>query len=99
MTIRQPVYPAYGSGQVLTPAAASATATIRTGNKQLILTNLGTNVCYVRVGQSGLGAATTADYPIPAGAQVVVTRNEQDTQLSHISAAGTTLHAMNAEGF
>lgn len=99
MTTRAPIQPAYGSGQVLTPAAASATVSIAKGNKQQVLTNLGANVCYVRIGAVGLGAATTADFPIPAGAQVVVTRSDDDTQLSHISASGTTLHIMGGEGF
>lgn len=98
MTIKAPVQPGYGSGQVLTPGAAAATATLRTGSKQLILTNLGTNVCYVRVGQS-VANASTADYPVPAGAQVVISKAMDDNQLSHISATGTTLHVMTGEGF
>lgn len=99
MTTRAPVQPSYGSGQTLAPAAASATAAIPRGNKQEILTNLGANVCYVRIGAVGLGVATVADYPIPPGAQVVVTRSDEDTQLSHISPTGTTLHVMGGEGF
>jgi hypothetical protein len=99
MTARQPVQPVYGGGAVLTPASSAATATLVTGNKQLILTNLGANVCYVRVGQTTVIAATTADYPIPAGAQVVITKSLDDDKLSHISASGTTLHVMNGEGF
>lgn len=99
MTTKAPINPAYGSGQTVTPAAASATVTIPKGNKQQILTNLGAAVCYVRIGRTGLGAATVADYPVPAGAQVVVTRADEDNQLSYISATGTTLHIMNGEGF
>lgn len=98
MTIKAPVQPGYGSGQVLGPGVASATATLKTGSKQLILTNQGANVCYVRVGQSA-AAASTADYPVPAGAQVVITKAMDDNQLSHISPLGTTLHVMNGEGF
>lgn len=98
MTIKAPVQPGYGSGQVLTPAAGAATATLTIGSKQLILTNLGTNPCYVRVGQS-VANASTSDYPVPAGAQVVITKAMGDNQLSHISAAGTTLHVMLGEGF
>jgi hypothetical protein len=98
MTIKAPVQPGYGTGQVLSPAAAAATATLKTGSKQLILTNLGANVCYVRVGQS-VANASTADYPVPAGAQVVITKAQDDNQLSHISAVGTTLHVINGEGF
>lgn len=99
MTARQPVQPAYGSGQTLTPAAAAATVTIAKGNKQLILTNLGANVCHVRVGNTSIANATTADYPVPAGAQVVISKSDEDDKLSHISASGTTLHVMNGEGF
>lgn len=99
MTTRAPIQPAYGSGQTVTPAAASATVAIPRGNKQQILTNVGAAVCYVRIGAVGLGPATIADYPILAGAQYVVTRGDEDTQLSHISPTGTTLHVMNGEGF
>jgi hypothetical protein len=99
MTIKAPVQPGYGSGSIVTPAAGSATITISKGSKQMILTNLGANVCYVRIGSAGLGVATTADYPVPGGAQVVVTKAMDDDQMSHISAAGTTLHHMKGEGF
>lgn len=98
MTIRAPVQPGYGSGQTVTPGAGAATAQITTGSKQLILTNLGTNPAYVRCGQS-VANASAADYPVPAGAQVVITKAEADNQLSHISPLGTTLHVMSGEGF
>lgn len=98
MTIKAPIQPAYTTGQTLSPGAASAVATITRGNKQQILTNLGANVCYVRIGVGAI-VATAADYPVPAGAQVVVTRSEADTALAHISPLGTTLHVMNGEGF
>ena len=99
MTIKAPVQPAYGSGQTVTPAAGAATITLTPGSKQLILTNLGTNPCYVRVGQTTVANASTSDYPVPAGAQVVISKAMADDKLSHISAAGTTLHVMNGEGF
>jgi hypothetical protein len=98
MTIKAPVQPCYGTGQILSPAVTSATATLTPGSKQLIMTNLGANICHVRVGQS-VAAASTADYPVPAGAQVVISKAEGDNQMSHISATGTTLHVMNGEGF
>ena len=98
MTTRAPIQPAYGTGLTMTPAAASAAVAIPKGNKQQILTNLGANVCYVRIGAAGV-VATAADYPVPAGAQVVVTRSDDDSQLAHISPLGTTLHVMNGEGF
>ena len=96
MSAQQPSNPAYTSGQVVSPAAGAASITLA-GNKQVCLTNLGANVCYVRIG-TGTIAATTADYPVPVGAQTVITKAETDTVLSHISAAGTTLHVMTGEG-
>lgn len=96
---KQPIQPAYGSGVPLAPGAASATATVAKGNKQLILTNTGANICYVRVGPATVAAATVADYPVPAGAQVVVTKAQDDNTIAHISPLGTTLHAMGGEGF
>lgn len=98
MTIKAPVQPSYATGQTVNPAAGAATMTLTTGSKQLILTNLGANPCYVRVG-SGTIAATINDYPVPAGAQVVITKAMNDDKLSHISPVGTTLHVMNGEGF
>jgi len=98
MTINARVQPGYGSGQTVTPAAAAATVSLSGCSRQLILTNLGANPCYVRVGQ-GVPNASTSDYPIPAGRQVVISKAPADNQLSHISAAGTTLHVMNGEGF
>jgi hypothetical protein len=99
MTINARVQPAYGTGQVLTPAAGAATANLTAGSKQLILTNLGANVAHVRVGQTGLAAATTADFPVLPGAQAIISKAMSDDKLSHISASGTTLHVMNGEGF
>lgn len=99
MTIKAPVQPGYGSGQTLAPAAGAATAQLTAGSKQLILTNLGANPAHVRCGQAGLAAASAADYPVPAGAQVVISKAEADDKLSHMSPLGTTLHVMNGEGF
>lgn len=99
MTARQPIAPAYGTGQVVTPAAASATVALTKGSNQLVLTNVGAAVCYVRVGDTGMPAATTADFPVPANTQVTITKAQDQNALSHISAVGTTLHIMNGEGF
>lgn len=98
MTVKAPVQPGYGSGQTVNPAAGAATAQLTPGSKQLILTNLGANPAYVRCGQS-VANASAADYPVPGGAQVVVSKAEADNQLSHMSPLGTTLHVMNGEGF
>lgn len=100
MSAMQPISPAYGTGQIVAPAAASAVATLIKGSNQLVLTNLGAGVCHVRVGYAGdAPVATTNDYPIPPNQQVTITRAQGQDALAHISAAGTSLHIMNAEGF
>lgn len=97
MSAEQPFNPQYGSGQVLSPAAGSANVTVPP-TKQLILTNLGVNVCYIRCGESSQ-TATTADYPVPPGLQVTITKDERHLNMAHISAGGTTLHVMGGEGW
>lgn len=97
--LEQPVAPLYGSGAVVSPAAASANVSgLSSAREQLLLTNLGSQVCYVRTGASSQ-TATTADYPVPPGLQVVITKPAGHTNMAHISAAGTTLHYMLGTGW
>lgn len=98
MTINAPFCPAYTQGKTVSPAAAAASTTIGKGAKNLCLTNTGSNICYVRTGVSDI-EATAADYPVPGGAQVVISKDEQHDTLSYISASGTTLHAIPGEGW
>lgn len=98
MTIKAPFQPSYTLGQVVAPAAAAASITIGAGSKQLCLTNLGSNICYVRVG-TGTIAATTADMAVPPGVQITISKAQDDSVLSHISALGTSLHVIPGEGF
>lgn len=94
----RPFNPAYGSGQVVAPAAAAAAVTnLNKGDQNVVLTNLGANVCYVRIADAG--DATTTDYPIPSGAQVSLTKAPGQTRLSHISASGTSLHIITGNGW
>lgn len=98
MAILETFAPAYGSGIVVSPGAASASSTIGRGSKSLTLTNLGTEVCYVRVG-AGTVTASTADYPMPIGAQVSISKNQDHDTVAYISANGTSLHIIPGEGF
>jgi hypothetical protein len=93
-----PFAPAYTQGQVVAPAAAAASIAINSEAKNVCLTNLGANVCYVRIGNAPI-AATTADYPVPVGMQVLITKGDGQNTLSYISAAGTSLHVLPGEGF
>lgn len=103
MTIRQPIEPSYGSG-VISVLGAAGTATVDLPKtRQVIITNQGANPVYVRVGSVMFGAsvpaATTADYPVPPNAQVVITRGSDNTRVNLLSPAGTTVHVMGGEGW
>lgn len=99
--IIQPFFPQYGSNQVLTAGAASATANITKASKQVRVVNTGANKGYFRVYDSSNGAqaATTADCPVAAGAAVTVTKGGNQDTIAYISANGTTLEVMTGEGF
>lgn len=98
MSIFAPFNPAYTSGQTKTSAALAASFSVAAGTNQVCITNTGSNIAYVRIGV-GSFSATTADYPVPSGAQVVLTKAQDDTVVSHISASGTTLHFICGNGF
>jgi len=95
----QPFAPHYGVGQVVTPAAAAADAApLNADDQVVVVTNLGTNIAYVRIAASG--PATVADYPVPPnGGQVPLKKGIGETRLSHISAAGSTLHIITGNGW
>lgn len=93
-----PFAPSYNRGIIVTPAVASASTTISGNSQTLCLTNLGANVCYVRLSDVAT-TASTADYPIPGGAQVTISKPREYGILAHISAAGTSLHIIPGEGF
>lgn len=96
--IKAPFQPAATQGQTVAPAAASAAITMGFGNKNICFTNLGANVCYVRIGPAGI-IASAADYPVLPNSQIVLSKQQDDNTMAHISAAGTTLHAIPGEGW
>lgn len=98
MTIIATFAPSYTKGVSVSPAAPSASTQVGAGSKTICLTNTGANICYVRIGVSGV-AATTADYPVLSGSQVTISKNMDDTHVAYISASGTTLHIIPGEGF
>jgi len=97
MTVRAPFNPQRGSNQVTTPAAGSAEISLDAQSKSVRLVNVGANICHVRIG-AGTQTATTADTPIRAGSEVVLSKADGENKLAHISAAGTTLHVQTGEG-
>ena len=94
-----PFSPGYNRGVIVSPGAASATATVTGATQTVCLTNLGANVCYIRFGETAPVVATTADYPVPGGAQVTITKPGEYSLMAYISAGGTSLHVMPGEGF
>lgn len=97
MTVRAPFQGQRGANQVLTPAASSASVALAKGTKSVRLVNVGAAICHVRIG-TGAQTATTADTPIRAGSEVVLTKADDDDTMAHISATGTTLHVQTGEG-
>ena len=99
MTVLATFNPSYGTGQIVSPGATSAAVSIGAGEKTVCLTNLADVICYVRVGGSAV-VATTADYPVPPGGQVTITKGQDSNYLAHIApAGGGSLHVMTGEGF
>ena len=97
MAALQPFSPQYGNGQTITTGAA-ASVTVEKHALNVCFTNLGANVAYVRMG-SGTVVATAADFAVPAGVQVVLTKKDGDDVLSTYSAVATTLHVISGEGW
>jgi len=91
--------PSWGSGQSLTPGAVSASVAFGAGRKSFVVTNTGSVICYVRTGKSDI-TASAADYPVLAGSQVSLTKDQDHTHLAHIAASGSgALHIIPGEGF
>ncbi len=99
MTVKATFAPSYTKAVTVVPGAASAGSNVGAGSKTLCLTNLGTTLVYVRV-STGPADATTADYPVPIGAQVSISKPQDDDTVSYISPDGAgSLHIMPGEGF
>jgi hypothetical protein len=101
MTVMATFNPAWGSGTTASVTATSGNVLRGLGSKSLCLTNLGTDVAYVRTGVGSSLTATTADYPVLPGSQVSITKGMDDNYVAYICAAteSTSLHIMAGEGF
>lgn len=100
MSLHQPFFPHFGSNQVLTAGASSASAVLHRGPKQIRVANTGANKAYIRTYDSTDGAqsATTADYCIQPGTAAVISKIHHNA-VAYISATGTTLEIMTGEGW
>ena len=98
MTVRAPFLPSYGTTQNVSPAAASASATMGFGNKTIRVRNTGTtNMMYFRTG-AGSATATAADMPVGPGESVYISKPQDHDTVAYISASGTTASITAGEG-
>jgi hypothetical protein len=100
MSVQAAFNPAYGSGVIVSPGAASASSTIGLGSKALVITNLSSTVLsYIRVGE-GSQTATTADYPVLPYTQIVVSKAQDQNTVAYIApGGGGSIHIMAGEGY
>ncbi len=98
MSINQPVFPIYGSGQTIATSATSQSVTVPRDAKQLLITAIAQNQ-YVRLSNSeNPSAASAVDFLIPAGNYRLISKGSQDV-LSVVSPSGAgSVHVIAAEG-
>ena len=94
--------PIYGQTKQITVGVASAAVVLTdSSTEQVILTNVGVNLIYVRVGTVAASAVLLTDFPVLPNAAIVITREQSQvtngaqvqTFVSAIAAAaGNTLH-------
>jgi len=97
MAIKAPFQGNRGENQVVTPNGTSASVPIAASNKSVRLVNVGANIVHVRIGP-GAQTATTADTPVRANSEIIVSKGDGDNVAAYISASGTTLHIQAGEG-
>ena len=97
MTIKAAFEPRNGVNLTATSAASSASVSLDAQAKSVRLVNSGSNICFVRIG-IGAQTATTADMPVRANSEIVVSKGDGEDTLAHISATGTTLYIQTGEG-
>ena len=92
--------PIWGQGITASVTSTSGNSLKGFNSKSLCLTNLGTDVAYVRTGVGSGTTATTADYPILGGAQVTIGKPNDHDYVAYVCAAAeaTSLHIMPGEG-
>ena len=98
-----PFNPKYGSTTSGSATATASVLAVAASSKQILLTNSGTQVVFVRITQSGSTTdATAADIPVLPGTQLMLTKpslsgaaGDDYSRLSYIApgGAGSTLYA------
>jgi hypothetical protein len=104
MELFQPFSAHYGATSALTITAAQSTVvfTPQSANPQILLTNVGTAVIFVRIQPtSDTTAASATDVPILPNTKLVLTRGtgEAFTLRATAAGAGSTLYVTPGIGF
>lgn len=102
MTVKAPFQPIYGSNQVATAAATSASLPINQAARSIRVLNNGAGSAYFRVYSStdgSPGTASAADYPILPGVSVTLSKSLGQDRVAFLSTAGTTLEIITGEGW
>lgn len=100
MSVPQPIFPAYGSGQSISTSTTAANATLAKGDyKQLRLTAT-TVGCYVKLTDStSTAVATVADLLVPVGQALTISRGPEQTRISVTAVSATgLLHVCGCDG-
>ena len=105
----QPFGPYYGKTQTAAVNGAGAFTGLPASSKQLVLTNVGTVVIYVRATiASDATAASAADMPVLPNSQITISKSGNDTdgspqgwtRLAYFSAgAGSSLSVTPGDGW
>jgi hypothetical protein len=92
--------PAYNTGVMVTPNVTSQSVKLGFTSESLVFTNLGGTTVFVRVGTATSGTpATISGYPVVAGSQVSIGKDQDDDTVSFISPGGAgSLHIIQGIG-
>ncbi len=107
MTGQKTFGPAWGKGINITAGGTASDslvddrAAMNGGSQQVVVTNKGTDLVYVRMSKAdNVIDATTADYVIMPQAQVSLTKFQDFDTLSVIAPSGApVVHAIRGQGF
>lgn len=94
-----PFAPSYGAGTIVSAGSSSANSKIGGATQTLCLTNLGSDIVYVHCGEDNTVVASTADYPVPVGAQVTITKPRNYQWVAYYAATTTSIHVLPGEGY
>jgi hypothetical protein len=104
--VNSPFNPYYGRTVSVASVAGAAQATVESTAKQLLLTNVGTVLCFVRVRPNGNNTvASVADLPLLPNSQRIITRSGNDSAAQgqvtvdvFSAATGSTVYITPGEG-